>query len=217
MARELPNDIGQLLEFVSRVYTYRINECGPVANGVFWKDSDGQMLRLELLLQAVAQKDLNGPITVNDLGCGYGALFDLMKNEPMMKGGHYTGYDISAEMVDAAKLHNTDARATFVVSPVATEIADYSFASGTYNMFMGANRALWTHYIKTSLDMLWKKTAKVMAYNLLEDTTREKIDDLFYANRRTFLEHALTLSPEVEIVDDYPLDEFTIIITRPER
>ena len=215
MARDLPNDISQLLEFVARVYTYRINECGPVASGVFWKDADGQVLRLELLLQAVAREDLNGPITVNDLGCGYGALFDLMKDEPMMRGGRYIGYDISPEMVDAAKAHHTDPRATFIVSPVATEVADYSFVSGTYNMSMGANPALWTHYVKTSLDMLWKKTAKIMAFNLLDDTSTNKLDDLYYADRRTFLEHALTLSPDIEIIDDYPLDEFTIFVKRP--
>lgn len=215
MARDLPNDIGQLLEFVSRVYTYRINECGPVANGVFWKDADGQVLRLELLLQTVAGEDLNGPITINDLGCGYGALFDLIKDEPMMRGGHYIGYDISPEMIDAAKAHHDDERAAFIVSPVATEVADYSFVSGTYNMSMGSNPALWTHYIKTSLDMLWKKTTKVMAFNLLDEATPNKLDDLYYAERRTFLEHALTLSPDVEIIDDYPLNEFTIIVRRP--
>lgn len=215
MARDLPNDIGQILEFVSRVYTHRINECGPVANGVFWKDAEAQVLRLELLLQAVMQEDLNGPITVNDLGCGYGALFDLMQNEPMMQGGHYIGYDISPEMVDAAQAQHSDARATFIVSPVATEVADYSFASGTYNMSMGAERALWTHYIKTSIEMLWKKTTKTLAFNLLDADASSKLDDLYYADRRTFLEHALTLSPEVEIIDDYPLDEFTIIVSRP--
>lgn len=214
MSRDLPNDIGQLLEFVSRVYGYRINEYGPVANGVFWKDADQQMLRLELLLQAVEQEDLKGPITVNDLGCGYGALFDLLVGEPMLQGGKYFGYDITADMVATAKAQHTDPRATFIVSPVATEVADYSFVSGTYNMSMGADQALWTHYIKTSIEQLWKKTAKVLAYNLLDVSSEHQLDDLYYADRRTFLEHALTLSPEVEIIDDYPLDEFTIIIKR---
>ena len=117
-------------------------------------------------------------------------------------------------MIDAAMAQHADPRATFIVSPVATEAADYSFVSGTYNMSMGANNALWTHYIKTSLDMLWKKTTKTMAFNLLDSNAATKLDDLYYADRRTFLEHALTLSPDVEIIDDYPLDEFTIFVTR---
>lgn len=215
MSRDLPNDLGQILEFVSRVYSYRINEYGPVANGVFWRDEDGQILRLELLLQAVAAEDLSGPITVNDLGCGYGALFDLLCDEPMMRGGRYFGYDISEDMVARARaLHAMDGRATFITSPVATEVADYSFVSGTYNMSMNADRRLWTEYVKTSLDTLWAKTAKTLAFNLLDATAPSKLDDLYYADRNTFIEHALTLSPEVEVIDDYPLDEFTIFIRR---
>lgn len=215
MSRDLPNDLGQILEFVSRVYSYRINEYGPVANGVFWRDEDGQVLRLELLLQAVAAEDLSGPITVNDLGCGYGALFDLLRDEPMMQGGRYFGYDISEDMVVRARaLHAADDRATFITSPVATEVADYSFVSGTYNMSMNADRRLWTEYVKTSLDTLWAKTAKTLAFNLLDAAAPSKLDDLYYADRNTFIEHALTLSPEVEVIDDYPLDEFTIFVRR---
>jgi len=215
MARDLPDDIGQILEFVQRVYSYRINEYGPVANGVFWRDEDGQILRLELLLQAVTPEDLNGPITVNDLGCGYGALFDLLADERMLEGGHYYGYDIAPDMIAQAQARHADPRANFILSPVATEAADYSFVSGTYNMSMGANTALWTHYVKTSLDMLWKKTNKIMAFNMLDSHAPNKLDDLYYADRRTILEHALTLSPEVEVIDDYPLDEFTVIVKRP--
>ena len=85
-----PEDIGQLLNLVSNTYSYRVNQCGPVANGVFWKDQDGQMLRYELLLQAIDDADLSGPISVNDLGCGYGALFDLLADQPMMRSEEHT-------------------------------------------------------------------------------------------------------------------------------
>lgn len=215
MSRDVPNDIGQLLQFVSRIYDYRINECGPVAGGVFWKDADSQILRLEILLKTIAAEDLSGPITVNDLGCGYGALFELMQGDPMMAMGRYIGYDISPDMVDAAKAKNPDPRTTFINSPIATEMADYSFVSGTYNMSMGAEHAMWTQYIMTSIETLWSKTTKALAFNMLDINASTKLDDLYYADRTTFLKHALTLSPEVEIIDDYPLDEFTIVIRRP--
>ncbi len=214
MPRELPNDISQLLEFVSRVYDYRIKERGAEANGVFWKDAHGQILRLEVLLKAVAAQDLNGPITINDLGCGYGALFELVRDEPMMDGGSYTGYDISPEMIRAANARYNDPRARFVLSPVATQPADYSFVSGTYNMSVGAERRYWELYIKNSVEVLWAKTGKVLAYNLLDEQTQTKLDDLYYANKRAFIEHALTLTPEVEVIDDYPLSEFTILLKR---
>jgi len=209
-----PEDIGQLLNLISSAYTYRINQCGPVANGVFWKDQDGQVLRYELLLQAVAEEDLGDPITVNDLGCGYGALFDLLADQHMMKDGHYFGYDISPKMIIEARSQHPDPRATFIESPVATEMADYSFVSGTYNMNFGARRDIWGEYVKTSLKRLWDKTSKVMAFNMLDSASPERLLDLYYADRNEFVAFALTLSPEVEIIDDYPLTEFTIYVKR---
>ncbi|OEJ65698.1 class I SAM-dependent methyltransferase [Magnetovibrio blakemorei] len=209
-----PEDIGELLNLISMAYTYRVNQCGPVANGVFWKDKDGQELRYELLLQAIEEQDLNGPITVNDLGCGYGALFDLMADQPMMQGGHYYGYDISPKMISEAQAHHADPRATFIESPVATMTADYSFVSGTYNMNFGARRDIWNDYVQTSLKRLWDKTTKVMAFNMLDASSEQRMLDLFYADKKMYLEFALTLSPEVEIVDDYPLDDFTIYVKR---
>lgn len=214
MTENLPTNIPDLLELVRRVYAHRVNQCGPVPGGVYWKDAEGQVLRLEILMQAVLPEDLNGPISVNDFGCGYGALFELLATEPMMRGGRYVGYDISEDMISAAQIFHSDTRAKFVISPVATEKADYSFVSGTYNMFMGAEHALWTYYVKSSLDMLWAKTGKVMAFNLLDDKSEPKLGDLYYADKRTFIKHALTLSPEVEVVDDYPLGEFTIFVKR---
>jgi len=209
-----PEDIGSLLNLVSNAYSYRINQCGPVANGVFWKDADGQILRYELLLDAISTEDLNGPITVNDLGCGYGALFGLMADQPLMQDGHYYGYDISPNMIEQARAHHNDSRATFIESPLATETADYSFASGTYNMNFGARRDIWGDYVKTSLERLWEKTSKVMAFNMLDNETPERLLDLYYANRQEMVEFALSLSPEVEVLNDYPLSEFTIYVKR---
>lgn len=210
----LPDNIPDLLELIRRAYTYRINDCGPVANGVFWKDADGQVLRLEILLQGIEPKDLKGGITINDFGCGYGTLFDLVAEEPMMDGGAYFGYDIVEDMINTAQKRHPDPRANFFVTPVATERADYSFVSGTYNMSLGAHRALWTHYVKTSLKMLWEKTDKVLAFNMLDNNSAERLGDLYYADKREMVAYALTLSPEVDIIDDYPLNEFTIFIKR---
>jgi len=216
MNKDLPDNIPDLLNLIGLVYDYRINQCGPVAKGVFWSNPDQHVLRYELLLQAVLPQDLNGPISINDLGCGYGALFDLVRSEPMMTHGRYVGYDISEKMVTAAQAKHSDARAKFITSPIATEAADYSFASGTYNMSMGAERELWTHYIKTSLQALWGKSKKAMAFNMLGKKLKNELGDLYYADKDQFIKFALTLSPEVDVVDDYIGKEFTIIVTRTE-
>ncbi len=214
MNQKPPDDIGELLGLVSRAYSYRVNQCGPVANGVFWKNEDGQVLRYELLLQAIAEEDLNRPISVNDLGCGYGALFDLLADQPFMNEGIYYGYDISPLMIDEAKARHNDQRAQFFESPIATETAEYSFVSGTYNMNFGASRIVWEDYLTTNLTHLWSKTSKVMAFNMLDNRSKERLDDLYYADRNRMLEFAMSLSVDVDIIDDYPLDEFTIYVRR---
>jgi len=215
MTNRLPDNIPDLLNLISHVYDYRINECGPVANGVFWSTSDRQTLSYEILLKAVAPEDLNGPITVNDFGCGYGALFDLLASTPMMNEGRYVGYDISEKMITAAKKRHYDPRAAFITSPIASDEADYSFVSGTYNMSMGAGRALWTHYVKTSLKMLWNMSKKAMAFNILDNKGKKKLPDLYYADKSEFVAFAKTLSPDIEVIDDYNPSEFTIIVRRP--
>jgi len=82
-------------------------------------------------------------------------------------------------------------------------------------MNFGARRDIWGAYVKTSLMRLWEKTDKVMAFNMLDNASPQRLTDLYYANRQEFLEFALSLSPEVEIIDDYPLTEFTIYVKRP--
>ncbi|MBF0247281.1 MAG: methyltransferase domain-containing protein [Alphaproteobacteria bacterium] len=214
MKHKAPDDIGQLLGVLGHLYDHTLKKHGPSAPGVLWKDADAQVLRLEVLLSTVGAEDLNGPITVNDLGCGYGALFDLLKDDPMMRDGRYFGYDISPAMVRAARARHADPRAAFFESPVATERADYSFVSGAYNMNLGADTNMWGDYVRNNLTRLWERTGKALAFNMLDSRAKTRIDDLYYADAATFLDFAKSLSPHVEYVDDYPLDEFTIRVRR---
>ncbi|MCK5167268.1 MAG: class I SAM-dependent methyltransferase [Rhodospirillaceae bacterium] len=209
-----PSDIGDLLEFIGQVYDHRLKECGPTAQGVFWKHEEGQTLRHEILLQIVEPSDLCGNITINDLGCGYGAFFEILKNNPLMSESKYFGYDISMEMIDAARIRNHDNRANFIHSARASETADYSFASGTFNMSLGAIDHLWSDYVYSSIRMLWENTKKGLAFNMLDSNSGAKLTDLHYANMDDTIKYAKTLTPNVEIITDYPLDEWTVFMRR---
>ncbi|MBL4693472.1 MAG: class I SAM-dependent methyltransferase [Magnetovibrio sp.] len=215
MANKLPDNIPDLLDYIRRVYDHQINAFGPVAKGVFWSSEDRQTLSYEVLLKAICPEDLNGSVSIADFGCGYGALFDLLSATPLMNNSRYIGFDISQKMIATAQAKHKDSRAEFITSPIMTEIVDYTFVSGTYNMYMAADRALWTHYIKVSLKMLWDKTQKALAFNLLDFETENKLDDLYYADKQEFIKFALTLTPEVEVIDGYKEMEFTLIVTKP--
>ena len=206
----------RLLAPIAKVFSNRLAECGPRASGVYWTSEGGQQLRFEVLLGIVSPADqARGGVTVNDLGCGYGALFDMLVDDPMMIDGRYYGYDISAGMVRAANARHVDHRVEFIQSASATRAADYSLVSGTYNMKMGNRRDEWQDYVFASLRDLWRKTAKGLAFNMLAGTGADHPGGLYFAHAGDYFDFcAAQLSPNVELKRGYGLDEWTIFVRR---
>lgn len=202
----------KLLAPVAVAYNRRLDEWGPQARGVFWRNEEGQRLRFEVLARALDGAPAGS--SVNDLGCGYGALFDFLADHPALAGGNFYGYDISEDMIETAKARVPDPRARFVQALVATETADFSFVSGTFNMNLDADVTAWKEYIEASLAHLWSRTRVALGFNMLagNDFNRE---GLFYAEPRRFLEFCKNrLNPSAVLIDDYPLQEWTIIVRR---
>lgn len=103
-----------------------------------------------LILQAVA--GMGTGWTVNDVGCGYGALFERLGNHLLPHGMRYHGYDISPAMIAAAReRQGGDPRAVFAVSSVVLWPADCSVALGTFSFTLGYERADWRRYVEAQL------------------------------------------------------------------
>ena len=62
---------------VSNYYTNKINSYGPTPSGVDWNGKESQDLRFHELLKCLVP---NQTITINDLGCGYGALVNFLSH-----------------------------------------------------------------------------------------------------------------------------------------
>ncbi len=209
-------DAARRLAPIAALYTLRLRECGSQARGVYWKNEEGQRLRFEVLLGVIDLKDDAGGITINDLGCGYGAFFNFLADLPVMQGSRYIGYDICEEMVREAATRIRDQRAAFTQSLMATREADYSFVSGTYNMKLDENDRDWSAYVEENLKQLWSMTRKGLAFNMLDLRTKDrKESDLFYADWKEFRDFCTKeLSPNVEVMHNYPLDEWTMFVHR---
>ena len=206
----------ELLAPVATAFRRRLAEYGNQPHGVFWRTRDGQVMRFDILLGILKAADVEaGTTTINDFGCGYGALFAHILDEPFMKGGRYTGYDLTEEMIIAAKRAHRDPRATFVHGSVATREADYTIVSGTYNMRIDADAEEWLALIQSSLRQLWPKTRKGLAFNMLSIYDRHHQGDLYYADPSVFFDFCIRgLSPNVTLLHDYPLKEWTIYVRR---
>jgi hypothetical protein len=202
------HELSDALAGVEALYTSNLAEHGTRSASVGWPDAGAQELRFDKLAYVI---DTDAPITVNDWGCGYGAMFRYLDERFTLRGYH--GYDISAEMLDAARVFVDDPRARWVRGSEVTETADYSFVSGTFNVRMEASDAAWQRYVEDTLRVLAQRSRRGFAFNLLTTYVDWRKDDLFYADPGHFFafcrEH---LSRYVTLLHDYPLYEWTIAV-----
>ena len=213
MVSDILRKAPEFLSPIAVAYGERLKECGAEARGVFWRTNEGQRLRFEVLM-GVVDEGAEG-ITVNDLGCGYGAFFDFLAELPVLQGGRFFGYDICEQMVDAARQRISDPRASFTQSLVAMRRADYSFVSGTFNMQLDVRPRAWEKYVRASLQHLWSKTTRGLAFNMLSIYGNKRIADLFYADPRPYFDFCMReLSPNVTLLHDYPVQEWTLLVRR---
>jgi SAM-dependent methyltransferase len=208
-------EVPEILSPVINSYDCSINKYGPTHRAVAWKDKERQQRRFQIFVGLLSYDMDRDNISINDLGCGYGAMFDTFKELPQFKDGTYFGYDISEAMVKAARGNVSDARALFVKSHYATEKADYSFVSGTYNMKMAANEDEWREYVKESLIQLWSKTRISLGFNMLNAVSPLRLRTLYYADPTYFIQFCEKyLSDKVRMVDLLHPEEFVILIRK---
>jgi SAM-dependent methyltransferase len=203
------------LDAIAGVFDRRLDLYGAQPKGVLWRTVESQRLRFDVMVQVFEPGDRTGAITINDLGCGYGAFFDYLAGRPVMAGSRYMGYDICAAMVAAARGRIADPRAFFVTSATATADADYSFASGTYNLRGRVNPGHWNAYVKASLGGLWARTTRALAFNMLDARAGKREKGLYYAHVEEFRAFCTrALSPKVTVITDYPLEDWTMLVRR---
>ena len=205
----------EALEEVRRLYENSLADHGVTSKGVGWKDTISQFLRFEKLIQIFEGQKLNEPISINDLGCGYGAMFHYLDALPTIALARYNGYDISDEMLRAARESVPDDRAAFINSPKLTLQADYTLVSGTFNVKLQASNEEWTEYVKESLVNLSDYSTRGFAFNLLTTYVDWKQENLFYADPFLFFDFCKrNISRYVSLLHDYPLYEWTIIVRK---
>src|ERR1700756_1891550 len=146
----MAEDATTMLGDVARYFASKLQEHRTTACGVDWKGEARQKLRFEQLLRIV---DVAGRFSINDLGCGYGALLDYLDARGFEVD--YTGIDVSAEMARAgARRFEGRADADFICPACLNREADYSVASGIFNVRREWSDAEWRDYIETTLDQL---------------------------------------------------------------
>lgn len=207
------NSKTDLLHDVARYYSEKLARHGETPRGVDWNGDESQILRFEQLCKVI---DASGAFSLNDLGCGYGALFAFLADRyPTFS---YLGVDVSEDMVRAAERRLAGhPQARFITAAAPESGADYGVASGIFNVRLGHSDAEWGEYLQATLDVLDRTSRLGFAFNCLTSYSDEdKMQDyLFYADPcRLFDLCKRRYSRHVALLHDYGLYEFTVLVRK---
>jgi SAM-dependent methyltransferase len=194
---------------VERYYSGRFAEHGATARGVDWNSPESQELRFEQLLRVADREP--GRFSLNDFGCGYGALVAFLARRGL--DVDYRGYDLSESMLEHARREYDDA--TFVASVDELNRADYTVASGIFNVKLDVPVDDWRQYVLETLETIAGLSSKGFAFNMLTSySDADKMrDDLYYGDPRFFFDLCKRkYSRHVAVLHDYGLYEFTTIV-----
>ncbi len=196
---------------VARYYSGKIQEFGATPQGVDWNGAESQELRFDQLAKIIQP---SAAVTINDLGCGYGSLFDhLVGQYPVTS---YLGVDVSADMVNAAdKIHAVEDRARFVHAAVPDRVADYGMASGIFNVRLETADDDWIQHILATLDVLHETSERGFAFNCLTSYSDQHLmrDYLYYADPGQLFDLCKRrYARDVALLHDYGLYEFTMLV-----
>lgn len=206
----MQNNKTDLLIGVAEYYTTKLAQHGETPLGVDWNGVESQTLRFEQLCKIV---DTSNQFSINDLGCGYGALYDYLVHR--YEKFSYSGIDVSESMIRAAEQrYQNISQAHFVLSSEPEQIADYSVASGIFNVRLDRSDDEWRSYLEATLDTLDRTSRLGFAFNCLTSySDADKMRDyLYYADPCVLFDICKRrYSRNVALLHDYGLYEFTIL------
>jgi SAM-dependent methyltransferase len=211
------NDI---LRGLQDYFTNRITTYGANFRGVDWNSAARQELcfrQLMRICEEPAQGIVAQDFSINDYGCGYGALVQyLVKHD--YKFASYTGFEITQAMSDKAReMFGNLKNCRFTEDENTLSPAHYTIASGLLSLKLDNNNEQWEKYVLQLLDRLWTLSEKGFAFNSLTKYSDPDLlrPELYYADPCFLFDYCKTrFSRNVALLHDYGVYEFTILVRR---
>lgn len=199
---------------VRSYYSGKIERHGSTPLGVDWPNTVSQHLRFVQLLKLC---DFTKPFSLTDFGCGYGALLEFLALRHADCPVTYRGIDLSPSMVAAAQRRwSSRPDVTFAVGSRCPQMADYVLASGIFNVRLGQPVPEWKRYVETILADMQRKSRIGFAANFMLPHDKGRTEQALYRTRpQPWIGFCRKqLGCEVELLTDYGLREFTLLVRR---
>ncbi len=165
---------------IYKIYSKRFLKYHNTPKGVFWNSKLSQDLRLNIILDKILDNTKVNPFTIADIGCGYGRLFEIIRERNLESRIRYSGFDINKNFISFCKSNKKFKNANFYVDTQPHHNFDYIVMSGTYNLTPTNNIKLFEEYLRQNLKSNWNKVSKAMIFNCLISRERIIKNKLYY-------------------------------------
>ncbi len=201
----------ELLRSVVAHYEDQLRRHGATARGMDWKDEGSQRLRFAVLCEIAP---LEGR-SVHEIGAGAGHLCDFLKSRGI--AADYSGSDLSAAMVEAARERNPGVRferRDILLEP-SGERYDVVLCSGVFHVRVDRAEAEWRDFVQQTVARMFEMCRVGIAFNLMSTHVDYRAPNLYYADPGETLAFCRReLSSFVTLRHDYPLYEYTTYVYR---
>jgi SAM-dependent methyltransferase len=172
--------------------------------------------RYLLMLEVVRERGT--PVSLLDLGCGLAHLLDCLEAHSRFAHIDYTGLDISARYLEAARQRRPAARLILadVLDPAtAWPDFDYVVLNGLFNYRGDLDQASMSTYWERLLAAVWPHARRGVAFNVMSTLVDWQRRDLFHLPFDTMAKVVATrLSPHFVVRHDYGAREYTVYVYR---
>ena len=182
---------------------------------VGWKNKKAQINRFNQFLKLFTTNNFS----VNDFGCGHGHFFDFLIEEKPNSVAYF-GYDMFGDMLPKTRqfnVNNHNAHFFHIGNYSEIKMADYSIASGIFNLKFNLSEDKWLSYILNTITSMNQNSKKGFAFNALTKySDQDKMQDhIYYADPLFFFDYCKrNFSTNVALLHDYEEYDFTIIVRK---
>lgn len=212
MRTAMDQEYAEVYASIESYYSEKITAFGPTPRGADWDSNITQEVRFLQLLKIC---NFSAPFALNDVGCGYGALLSYLTRYHFETYIDYLGFDVSPAMIcQADSLQRDLSRAGFMVAKVSPRIADYSVASGIFNVKLDQPLDKWERYIgKTLVDMHTSSRLGFAVNFMTPSAVNENPEGLYCTTPNPWIRFCENqLRSSAKVLADYGLREFTLLV-----
>jgi len=199
---------------INNSYTNRLMKYGNTPQGLFWKNSFTQIHRFELIITALNKYHNLKKFIICDIGCGYGKFLEFLRNKLNKSNFLYQGCDLNNRLINHCSRNYSDENCKFYKKSSPRGIVDFSVMSGTFNLSVTDDVKVWEKYILKNLTNIWKKTDKIMAFNLLHQNERKIKQNLYYTDKNWIKDICEQKFGKTEIIYSSILPDDILIIVQ---